>query len=336
MPHQSNAFESARIVVRILAMLSHTRSVSTSEIREHLAALGHERTARTVQRMMDDLCENFDIARDDSSKPFGYRWKPNARALGLPALDDREALVLLLARQHLDHLLPAGVLKAMDPMFHEARQRLDPYNGKGQRPLRSWPNKVAVVSQLQPLIPPKLAPRVLDQVTEALQGDLWLDIAYTNFNGESHNDKRVMPLALVQQGVRLFLVCQFEGYDDRRHLALHRIRRAKATTLGFERPSFDLTAYIRAGRFGFGDGERIALRLDIDTTVADLLTETPVSTDQQIHPTRGGRFELTATAIRSEQLRWWLRTYGKAVRVVEPADLLDEDVVPTRKLSRRP
>jgi len=105
-------------------MLSHTRSVSTSEIRQHLAAFGHERTARTVQRLMDDLCEHFDIARDDSSKPFGYRWKPNARGLGLPALDDREALVLLLARQHLDQLLPAGVLKAMDPMFHEARQRL--------------------------------------------------------------------------------------------------------------------------------------------------------------------------------------------------------------------
>ena len=38
----------------------------------------------------------------------------------------------------------------------EARRRLDPYHGSGQAPLRAWPNKVAVVSQLQPLMPPKL------------------------------------------------------------------------------------------------------------------------------------------------------------------------------------
>ena len=60
-------------------------------------------------------------------------------------------------------------------------------------------------------------------MTEALYSDQWLDIDYRNFDGESRDNKRVQPLAQVQQGVRLFLVCQFEGYDNLRHLALHRI-----------------------------------------------------------------------------------------------------------------
>ncbi len=306
-------------------MLSATRSVSTTDIRNHLAAHGHDRTPRSIQRLMDDLCESFEIARDDSSKPFGYRWKPNARGLGLPVLDDQEALVLLLAQQYLDQILPTSVIKTLDPMFHEARRRLDPYHGNGGDPMRSWPNKVTMVSQLQPLMPPQLAAGVFDQVTEALQADRWLDIDYRNIEGESRKGKRVMPLALVQQGVRLFLVVQFEGYEDRRHLALHRISRALATDLPFARPAFDLKKYVRDGRFGFGYGEPIQIRLDIDATVAGLLQETPVSADQRILPTNDGRFELTATTVRSEQLRWWLRTYdAAALRVVAPPGLLDE------------
>ena len=314
--------ESVRIAVHVLALLSPSRRICTAEIHEHLIALGFKRTRRSIQRLMEDLCASFDIECDDSSKPFGYRWKSNARGLGLPAVSDHESLVLMLAKQHLDMLLPASVMHAMKPLLDEARHRLDPYGGKSG--LRSWPRKVAVVSQLQPLIPPKLASGVFKTVTEALYSDQWLDIDYRNFDGESRNNKRVQPLALVQQGVRLFLVCQFEGYDNLRHLALHRIRRARLSGLQFERPDFNLDAHIQNGRFGFGCGERICLCLEVDAGVADLLSETPVSGDQSIRRIDEDTFELTATVVRSEQLRWWLLTYGSSIRVISPEKLLEE------------
>lgn len=313
--------EGVRIAVHALMMLSHSRKLGTADIHAQLAAQGFERSRRTIQRLMDDLCETFEVERDASSKPYGYRWKPNSRGLGLPRVDEREALVLLLARQHLEPLLPSSVLQAMDSLFDDARRLLDPLNG--QRELRTWPFKVAVVSQIQPLRPPRVEPYVIAVVTEALKADQWLEISYRNFEGDVHTGKRVMPLALVQQGVRLFLVCQFEGYTDRRHLALHRIQGATNTGLAFDRPEFDLNSYVREGRFGFGEGEVISLVLEIDENVADLLSETPVSEDQRIERCGDGRFELTATVVRSEQLRWWLRTYGGAVRVVAPAGLLD-------------
>lgn len=310
------------LAVHVLSFLTSARSVSTPQIHAHLADLGFQRTPRSIQRLMDELCTTFEIERDDSSKPYGYRWKPNSRGLGLPALADREALVLLLAHQQLQPLLPAGVMRALDPLFDEARRRLDPYSG--QKPLRSWPSKVAVVSQLQPLIPPKLAAGVFEAVTEALQSDQWLDVDYRNFQGEQQKGKRVMPLALVQQGARLFVVCQFEAYQDRRHLALHRISRARLTGQWFDRPEFDLASYVRDGRFGFGTGERIHLRLRVSPVVAELLKETPVATDQLLTPLSDGRSELVATVVLSEQLRWWLRTYGSAVEVVDPRGLLDD------------
>lgn len=309
--------------MHVLSMLSHTRPLGTAEIQQRLEDLGFARTRRTIQRLMDDLCASFEISRNDSSRPYTYRWKPNSRGLGLPRLDDREALVLLLAREHLEPLLPASVMRAMDPLFQDARRQLDPHHGA--RPLRSWPCKVAVVSQLQPLIPPQISPGILDRVTEALQLDQWLDIDYRNFAQKLQRDKRVMPLALVQQGVRLFLVCQFQGYEDRRHLALHRITRAAVSGQPFDRPSFDLDAYVQDGRFGFGYGERIKLKLDISDAVAALLGETQVSEDQQIVPRGDGRWELTATVVRSQQLCWWIRAYGNGARVISPAGLLDEE-----------
>jgi predicted DNA-binding transcriptional regulator YafY len=231
-------------------------------------------------------------------------------------------LVLLLAQQNLESMLPANVLRSLEPLLLEARKRLDPYSGS--RPLKDWPSKVAVVSQLQPLLPPKLQEGIFDEVTIALQSDCWLDIDYRNLEGETLTNRRVMPLALVQQGARLFLVCQFEGYSDNRHLALHRLLRAKATPHPFNRPTFNLTQYIHMGRFGFGNGQSIQLKLDISSMVANLLEETPVSIDQVIVPTSADRFILTATVVLSEQLRWWLRTYGTAIVVVEPKNLLIE------------
>ena len=324
----AGGMSSVLIAVHVLAFLTPSRAVGTAEIHAHLAALGFERTRRSIQRLMDDLCATFDVECDDSGKPYGYRWKAHSRGLGLPALADREALVLLLAHQQLQPLLPASVMRAMDPLFDEARRRLDPYSGR--QPLRSWPRKVAVVSELQPLIPPKLAAGVFEAVTEALQADQWLDVDYRNFEGERQSGKRVMPLALVQQGARLFLVCQFEGYQDRRHLALHRLRAARVTGLPFERPDFDLPRYVQDGRFGFGSGERITLKLRASAVVAELLRETPVSADQVLTARKDGRFDLVATVVLSEQLRWWLRTYGDAVEVVAPKGLLDDPAVGAR------
>jgi hypothetical protein len=62
-----------------------------------------------------------------------------------------------------------------------------------------------------------------------------------------------MPLGLVQQGTRMYLVCRFEGYEDERNLAMHRILSVRASSFNFERPpEFDLKKYDHDGHFGFG------------------------------------------------------------------------------------
>ena len=79
------------------------------------------------------------------------------------------------------------------------------------------------------------------------------------------------------------LLNNFEGFDNERSLALHRIISAEASTMSFERPpEFDLKKYDDDGRFGFGEGERIRLTFRINKPNGFHLLESPLSTDQEV------------------------------------------------------
>ncbi len=55
-----------------------------------------------------------------------------------------------------------------------------------------------------------------------------------------------MPLGLAQQGQRMYLVCRFDGYNNERSIAVHRVRKATVSSFGFERPK----ELIRTSSFG--------------------------------------------------------------------------------------
>lgn len=118
---------------------------------------------------------------------------------------------------------------------------------------------------------------------------------------------------LAQQGVRLYLVCRYAGYDEERILALHRILSAQVTARTFERPAdFDLEQYDADGNFGLGNGKRICLRFCIDKEAGFHLLESPLSQDQQME-VRDDCFEVAATLVETAQLKWWLNGFGEKV-----------------------
>jgi predicted DNA-binding transcriptional regulator YafY len=113
-------------------------------------------------------------------------------------------------------------------------------------------------------------------------------------------------------------VCRFEDFDNERSLALHRIRKAQASTLSFERPKeFDLAQYDADGRFGFGYGEKVRLTFEIETEAGFHLTETPLSRDQHVKYLDNEWLEITATVVDSAMLDWWIRGFGEAIRAVK-------------------
>ncbi len=299
------------ILIEILRKIPKTAYTSAEAIQQHLHNLGHPLTIRSVQRHLQTLCQHFDIECDDRSKPYGYRWKSHARGLRMPILTEQESLMLMLARRHLENLLPVNVMNAVRPFFDEAANKLV----YGQ-PEYEWLGKVAVAPTSQPLLPAPIADGVLEAAGLALYENRWLRLRYRNQSGYE-NDYRVMPLGLVQQGETLYLVVRFAGHEDEQHLALHRILQAAVSTESFQRPQFKLHDYCAAGHFGFGDGKTIRLTFSISRTAGFHLTQTKLAANQIILQETPEHYRFQAELPDSAMLDWWLMKFGEDVWDVE-------------------
>ncbi|HWL29488.1 MAG TPA: WYL domain-containing protein [Burkholderiaceae bacterium] len=307
MSRRPNNLETVKLALEILHRIPRSRKITALELHQQLLHAGIDRDLRTVQRQLEALTAHFDIERDDRSKPYGYRWKAHSKGLSLPGLNEQESLVLALAQRYLQNLMPASLMKSMEGFFSQARINLDPYSSKKAE--SEWLEKVRVVDTTQPLLPPKIDAGVFEAVSLALYKNVWLEVDYLNASGKRarHN---VMPLGLAQQGPRLYLVCRFEGYENERSLAIHRIKAAAVSGLTFTRPEgFSLEKYDDDARFGFGEGEHIRLSFKITKVAGQHLLETPLSEDQR-GVEHDDHFAFTATVVDSERLDWWLRGFG--------------------------
>jgi Predicted transcriptional regulator len=316
--------ETVALTLELLKRIPRNQKITVAELHRQLRDMGIDRTVRTIERQIDALVQHFDIECDDRSKPFGYRWKANAKGLSLPNLNGPESLLLALAQRHLQNLLPASVMKSMEGFFAQAKANLDPYSSKSRE--REWLDKVRVVDATQPLLPPTIKADVLEAVTSALYQNLWLTVDYKNARGTVATSN-IMPLGLAQQGPRLYLVCRYEGFDNERSLAVHRIKSAAVSGLSFTRPpEFSLQKYDDDGRFGFGEGETVALSFDIEKKVGRHLLETPLAKDQVVTE-HEDYYHISATVIDSKRLDQWLNGFARDVWGVDKQKKVKTQVV---------
>lgn len=154
-------------------------------------------------------------------------------------------------------------------------------------------------------------------MSQALFQNKLIHIEYQNQFGKKHS-ATIMPLAIAQQGASIYLVCRYDGYDDNRLLALHRIRKAEISTFTFERPKdFNLQAYQNDGHLGFGGGEKVRLTFSISRSAGFHLTETPLSKDQKILEESDEHYRFQATVANNDMLKWWIRKFGEDIWDIE-------------------
>lgn len=316
---RSGNINGAILFIRILSKLSTHQKRTAKDILESLRADGEHVELRTVQRALKDLTESdyFPIECDDTSLPYGYRLKSHSPGFRVGKLSPYEALLLQLAREQLRYQLPERLLTSMNGLFEDANYHI---RANHQKPETAWLKKVRVVSTTQPLMTPAVHKKVFNDISEALYDNRYLEVWYHN-KEKVKKHKVVKPVAMVQQGVRLYLVCQFRGYNNYRHLALHRIEKTAISMEGFDYPKdFDLMKYDAEGRFGFGEGQKVRLTMRVDNSLAYDLDETPLAKDQTID---FGEHEsvVYCTIVDSRMLDWWIKSYGDTIKSVEKTPL---------------
>ena len=146
MKEYEDTLTTLKLSLELLKRIPKGRTITAPELRQQLIDADSEfkRAPRTIQRLLETLSTFYDIERDDSSKPYRYCWKENAKGLSLPGLSTQESLLLTLAEQQLSSLLPAKLMKSMQGFFTQARGQLNE-KSTSQRE-REWLDKVRVVS----------------------------------------------------------------------------------------------------------------------------------------------------------------------------------------------
>lgn len=298
--------------------------ISVRDLAQRLSDAEFPVTERTIQRDLQELAAVFPLVVDDRDKPFGWSWQRDASSFDLPGLSLPEALTLTLVEQHLRHHLPPSTIDALQPHFQSAARALS--SSEGSALSKAWLNKVRSIAPQQPLLPPAMDAECQRTVYLALLRDRQLTLHYKKRDAAKPTVYDVVhPLAVVQRGGLIYLVCMFADYDDVRTIALHRLHQA---TMRYEtsrqHPGFDLDAFIASGQFGVIAGEPLMLDAIFSRAAGEHLHETPLSADQKLRARADGRLQLTATVPNTRALVWWLLGFGDGVEVVGPAELRAE------------
>lgn len=316
MPKRPSGIDSALFLLEILRRIPRKPyRLTTSEIFESMKKAGFEKDKRSVQRALKTLSEHFDdLECDDRDNEYAYCWLERSEGISVSMLNEQQALILKLAEQQLKYLLPVNIMSSMEPFFKQAEKIV----GAGtSNPEHQWFGKICSVPTSQPLIPAKVKEEVFTAVSTALFQNKLLHIEYQNQTGKKHK-AQIMPLAIAQQGASTYLVARYDGFEDNRLLALHRIKKAELSTFSFERPKdFNLKQYQDEGHLGFGSGGKVKLTFSITRWAGFHLTETPLSKDQITLEESEEHYRFQATVADTDMLEWWIRRFGEEIWDIE-------------------
>jgi len=262
-------------------------------------------SVRTIQRDLNEMSECLEI-ESTSGKPAAWRWRGDSPWRVSPEADATQAVAWTMLERMGQDLLPPNFLDALAPFFKAAKK------GVTQRE-RMWLENVRVIPTAFSLKPPTITAKVRDWVCEALRDGRQISFDYRRMGEEVRHYDAVNPLGLVQRDRELILVATHAGSGgETREFLLHRIVDVRLIDRIAVRPAgFSLDDYIAKGGFQYSDGTLRKVTLEVAPWLGVRLKETPLSDDQKIEPTEGGRWTVTATVPNSRGFEWWLMTMGE-------------------------
>jgi len=309
-----------RMLALLHALPRAPRKATSAELHQKLSNGGHQITKRSVERYLDELASSWEFGAlvlcDDTSQPYG--WSINSeRSLSIPGMDAQMAATWDLVHRYLKPLMAKDALDKLAPVFREARGWFDKHRPAGKR---YWSDKVAYVPRGFALQPARVEPGVADVVYDALHRNRQMDIWYK----DNQEPQRVHPYALVDRGAVRYLIVRFWHYDDYRHLALHRLRKARTLDQEVDNAeAFDLDRYLQSSKMSLPYGKRIRMVLRFKGRAGEHLHETPINGTQRLQELDAGT-RLEVEVEHTQELVWWVLGFGAQVEVIQPPQLRNE------------
>jgi predicted DNA-binding transcriptional regulator YafY len=319
--------EAKDTLLRLFALLRQVpvepQRIATTTLLEKLKDRGFSVTLRSVQRDLNRLSVPFSLQCDDSETP--YRWSFTRDApLELSDMDAPTALALYLSESHLSATLPQSVMAQLGPQFRRARNYLD---GLGRNGLAHWARRVRSLPNGKALLPAQLASQVWAKVSAALLEGKQLQVEYLSRSKAGVKSFCIHPAGLVCRHSISYLIGTVNNYTDLRQFALHRIQKAELLDApADELKDFDLDRYIADGAFTLRQAvQRVDPIADVHPQVAWLLSETPLSVQQDLESIPGTDWQrLRAMVPLDQETLWWIFGLNNHIRVHAPCVWVEE------------
>lgn len=322
MPKATHHHALARQWELLRLLPSRLPGITANELASRLQGNGFVVSKRTVERDLTELSTLFGIACNDKGMPYGWYWM-NGEPADLPGVSITDAISLNLIEEFLRPLVPAAMLATLEARFRQAKKKLEELSVDNKT--ARWIDKVRYVPPTLALIPPKITEGILETIQEGLLTEKQIAVRYHKPSSSTPHELILHPLGIAQRGAVTYLVATAYDYSDIRLYAAHRIEAASLRDEDAVKPTgFTLEAYVAAGALQFGSGEQIDLTARINQTLASILEETPLSTNQQITTEGADRFILNAGVVDSWQLRWWILSQGANIEIISPPKIREK------------
>lgn len=268
-------------------------------------------------------------------KEFSAYWRKGAPPLKVSGLSTDEVIAFGVLQKQGVNLLPNNARDALSGFFKTASTEaaaIAQENGvsksKSKSMAESWLERIFHLPDLIAFTRPEISPTVEKSIHEALlQGSL-LEIEYNNQAAII-----VQPQAIIQQGVRSYLVANTRGTTGRlTNFTMHRIKRATVTMGEYVPTSISTVEKHIKKNIGYPNfdqeliGAPIELKLYVDAS-SQWLKETMLSENQKTYPDPKSSddlpdaerpYYLEATVPLTERLIHWILSMSYHVEVISP------------------
>lgn len=297
--------------------------ITTTALRDALAAVGFERTQRAIQLRLEGLESAGTIARDRSRKP--HRWSISAESKRrlLDPMTPAEALALLVAHEYLGALLPPSSRHYLKERLDEVSEAIErEYSGRGRR----WSSRVRRVPNELPRPAKLISSEVFEAISDALYEGLVIEARYRKRYARGEESYRLHPLGLLERDDALWLVARKEEEGELGEVQQFVLSRMRDVRICRGEPvkepaRFSLDRWLEEGRAHYLLGEEIELVARFRADVAERLEESPIAKGQRLVLLEDGWFRCEVKVPYTRALLALLISYGPLVIVDSPRAL---------------
>ena len=288
-------------LIEILQLLGGRRSWRPAEIAHHF-----DISERTVYRDLQDLSrlQGIPVTRDED----GYRLVEGAtiRWLGLTSTE-RATLKLLL--QH--------------PAFRTASELTSPL----ERKLDAATRELEETPQALTLAGPERSGAIRNGLLALLEGAVReqapVSLLYRSLWSQRQAWRGLDPYAVFHRENTWYLVGHCHLRDEPRTFRLDRIVEAKRLDGAFDRPTFDLDAFLQQ-TWGVYRGRILhEVVIHFDASLAPLIQQGAHHPGESVERLKNGRLAYRVTISHLDEIARWIVGFAGAARAVEPPALVE-------------